>query len=121
MVINIIVNLKYCCVAALRPLRWMLWRLLGPLPDSPPFQLQQGVGRDYKIGEGTYGWPVVAAHGDNGLSIGKYCSIAKNVMIFLKADHRVDWITTYPFTAFWPEAKDYSGHPKKKGGYCHWE
>ena len=36
-------------------------------------------------------------------------------MIFLKADHRVDWITTYPFTAFWPEAKDYSGHPKKKG------
>lgn len=31
------------------------------------------------------------------LSIGKFCSIADNVIIFLGGNHRVDWITTYPF------------------------
>ena len=29
--------------------------------------------------------------------IGKYCSIAQNVRIFLGGNHRLDWISTYPF------------------------
>jgi acetyltransferase-like isoleucine patch superfamily enzyme len=31
------------------------------------------------------------------LSIGKFCSIAKDLTIFLDGNHRTDWITTYPF------------------------
>jgi acetyltransferase-like isoleucine patch superfamily enzyme len=31
------------------------------------------------------------------LSIGKFCSIAQNVTVFLGGNHRTDWITTYPF------------------------
>ena len=29
--------------------------------------------------------------------LGKYCSVADNVKVFLGGDHRVDWITTFPF------------------------
>jgi len=31
------------------------------------------------------------------LTIGKFCSIADNVTVFLGGNHRVDWVTTYPF------------------------
>ena len=31
------------------------------------------------------------------LSIGKFCSIGKNLTVFLGGNHRTDWITTYPF------------------------
>ena len=30
-------------------------------------------------------------------SIGSFCSIARNVNIFLGGNHRTDWVTTYPF------------------------
>jgi serine acetyltransferase len=29
--------------------------------------------------------------------LGKYCSVADGVKVFLGGDHRVDWITTFPF------------------------
>jgi acetyltransferase-like isoleucine patch superfamily enzyme len=52
---------------------------------------------DYEVGEHTYGAPQIL-FGDFGkLKIGKYCSIAKNVVIFLGGEHMTDWITTYPF------------------------
>lgn len=41
-------------------------------------------------------------------SIGKFCSIAGPLNIFLDGNHRVDWISTYPFPGFadkFPEAK----------------
>tara|TARA_R110002153_G_C13039734_1_gene469711 strand:- start:74 stop:598 length:525 start_codon:yes stop_codon:yes gene_type:complete len=31
------------------------------------------------------------------LSIGSFCSIAGDVEVFLGGNHRVDWLTTYPF------------------------
>jgi acetyltransferase-like isoleucine patch superfamily enzyme len=31
------------------------------------------------------------------LRIGKFCSIANNIKIFLGGNHRVDWISTFPF------------------------
>ena len=51
------------------------------------------------------------------LKIGKFCSIANDVQIFLGGNHRIDWITTYPFSVLnsWPEAKDIKGHPCTKG------
>ena len=52
----------------------------------------------YQIGDWTYGSPCVRDWGQNTtLSIGKYCSLAYGVTIFLGGEHRTDWLTTYPF------------------------
>jgi len=52
---------------------------------------------------------------EEGLIIGKYCSIAANVTIMLGGNHRYDWITTYPFSVIWPAYSYIKGHPKSKG------
>ncbi len=67
----------------------------------------------------TYGSPKVFSYGSTSkLHIGKFCSIAKNVTIFLNAEHRVDWISTFPFFAFrkdWKNVKYPQGFPSSKG------
>ena len=77
------------------------------------------VGDNYQIGEFTYGRPrVIAFSKDTRLVIGKFCSIAANVKFVLDADHRMDWVSTYPFPALdkmWPEARNIKGHPATKG------
>ncbi|GGE56170.1 CatB-related O-acetyltransferase [Priestia taiwanensis] len=79
------------------------------LKDDPQFAA-------YEIGEWSYGGLHVRSWGEGAtLKLGKFCSIADNVSIFLGGDHRVDWITTYPFNAFFPEAEHITGHPKTKG------
>ncbi|MCL5783751.1 MAG: CatB-related O-acetyltransferase [Patescibacteria group bacterium] len=69
------------------------------------------------IGDYTYGNPQILEWGEGArLKIGKFCSIADQVVIFLGGNHRVDWVTTYPFNVLdWPEAKGISGHPATKG------
>lgn len=71
------------------------------------------------IGDFTYGCPTILDwHEGASLTIGKFCSIADNVTIFLGGEHRTDWITTYPFSALveeWPAASHIQGHPKTKG------
>lgn len=53
----------------------------------------------YNIGVFTYGKPnILFDHTDAQLVIGKYCSIAEKVSIFLGGNHRYKWVTTYPFT-----------------------
>jgi acetyltransferase-like isoleucine patch superfamily enzyme len=47
--------------------------------------------------------------------VGKFCSFAENVTILLVADHRTDWVTTYPFNVLFPEAEQFHGHPTTKG------
>lgn len=70
----------------------------------------------FQIGEWTYGSPQVLSWGEGAtLKIGRFCSIAEDVVIFLGGEHRTDWIATYPFSVFFPEAKAISGHPKTKG------
>ncbi len=52
------------------------------------------------IGEFTYGadtlivksWKYV----NGSYCVGKFCSIADNITLFLGGNHRVDWITTFP-------------------------
>ena len=64
----------------------------------------------FEIGEFTYGKPVIRWWGENvKLKIGRYCSIADNVKIFLGGNHRHNWVTTYPFPSRpmnqdWPNA-----------------
>jgi acetyltransferase-like isoleucine patch superfamily enzyme len=70
----------------------------------------------FEVGRGTYGEPKVNHWGENAtLRVGSFCSIANGVTIFLGGNHRVDWITTYPFSTLWDSAKGISGHPHTKG------
>ena len=71
----------------------------------------------HNIGAYTYGQPTVLYGGkDSGrLTIGKFCSIADGVVILLGGNHRIDWVTTYPFSALLDEFKNIPGHPATKG------
>ena len=74
-----------------------------------------------EVGAHTYGREnlnILFRDSGQKVKIGKFCSIAKDVTIFLGGDHRHDWVTTYPFghvelDAFGPE--QYDGHPSSKG------
>ena len=69
-----------------------------------------------EFGDFTYGFPKILSWGENtGLKIGKFCSIANNVTIFLGGEHRNDWVSTYPFNALLENYKYIKGHPKSKG------
>lgn len=69
-----------------------------------------------QVGDFTYGQPKVFSWGEGTvLKIGKFCSIAKGVTIFLGGEHRPDWVTTYPFNALMSEFAYLKGHPKSKG------
>lgn len=53
----------------------------------------------WEIGDHTYGAkgsPIIIEAEYAGLRIGKYCSIAREVLMIL-GNHRTDTITTYPF------------------------
>lgn len=93
---------------------WKSWR---GAPELPRFLRPQARFREryptYQIGIGTYGMPVVHDwQEDSTLIIGSYCSIADNVQIFLGGQHRVDWVSTYPFPAYLAEA----AHIEEFGG-----
>ena len=71
------------------------------------------------IGKYSYGTPnIYFSNPEAKLIIGKYCSIADQVKIYLGGNHRVDWVTTYPFGHIHTNIFnnfDGSGHPKTKG------
>ncbi|CAN5118591.1 CatB-related O-acetyltransferase [soil metagenome] len=72
----------------------------------------------WRIGDHTYGTPDIRWLGEPArLSIGKFCSIADGVKLFLGSDHRTDWVTTYPFSHvdIWPEGHGIEGHPGTRG------
>lgn len=49
------------------------------------------------VGEYTYGSPkIYLTHSVTKLKIGKFCSIARDVVFLLGGNHRGDWITTSP-------------------------
>lgn len=70
----------------------------------------------FSIGEGTYGRPKIEFF-DAGatLKIGHYCSIAPGVVILLGGEHHSNWVTTYPFSLLFDEAKSLPGYPSSKG------
>jgi len=88
----------------------------GLFSSKKPFYTKDILGDRYKIGDHTYGNLRVVSFGEGtSLTIGKYCSISRNVVIFLGGEHRTDWISTYPFPWIWEEAKGIPGHPGTKG------
>lgn len=69
-------------------------------------------------GEFSYAWqPRIKSWGEGTVCrIGKFCSIAGDVQIFLGGNHRSDWISTYPFNQLLPDVYgDIKGHPMSKG------
>lgn len=102
-------------------LRALLHRIRGR--EVPPFYTRDALA-DFaarsasEIGRHSYGRPAMRWWGERAkLIVGRYCSIADDVTIFLGGNHRVDWVTTYPFSAIdgWPEAAAIAGHPATKG------
>lgn len=82
---------------------------------EPPDYLADGT---LVMGDHSYGNPIVVKYGvDPGkVTIGKYCAIASGVTILLGGNHRVDWVTGYPFRVkFDLPGKYEDGHPVSKG------
>jgi len=74
------------------------------------------------IGNNTYGHngiKIIESGEGKTLRIGKFCSIAEGVTVFLGANHRTDWFSTYPFGHIhqnkFPKVQRGSGHPASKG------
>jgi chloramphenicol O-acetyltransferase type B len=85
------------------------------IPINQPFSLSNPHAQ-WSIGRGTYGDPHIHDWGEGArLKVGAFCSIANGVKIFLGGEHRIDWITTYPFNVLWPQAQEFAGHPATKG------
>lgn len=71
------------------------------------------------VGKYTYGFNEIKLVGNESrLSIGSFCSIAANCKVFLGANHRSDWNTTYPFGHIYQNPFNNfngAGHPHSKG------
>lgn len=73
------------------------------------------------VGRFTYGHSTIKIQqwGEGAaLSIGQFCSIASGVNVMLGGNHRVDWITTFPFGHIHTDQlfnTDIIGHPATKG------
>jgi len=95
-------------------------KIIFQKPNQPAFYTKDLFwDKPYQIGEFTYGRPQIFDWGEGAnLTIGKFCSIAEGVKIFLGGNHRIDWISTYPFNVLnkdFPTAINIKGHPVSKG------
>lgn len=71
----------------------------------------------HKIGIYTYGKPKIFdwENGKGQLEIGSYCSISLGVKIMLGGSHRTDWVSSYPFPAFFEQADQNKDFAPSKG------
>ncbi|MHB8243040.1 MAG: CatB-related O-acetyltransferase [Solirubrobacteraceae bacterium] len=70
------------------------------------------------LGRCSYGSPLVATFpGDTAsVRVGSFCSIGPDVILMDGGDHRLDWITTFPFRAYLELPGAYAdGHPRSRG------
>jgi virginiamycin A acetyltransferase len=82
---------------------------------QPIFMNMASYYRKYDIGKWTYGNPKVINVGNcANLKIGNFCSFAPGVTIILSAEHRADWVTTFPFPSFFDKVK-FTNHVQSKG------
>ncbi len=99
--------------AIMRRVRNRFFPRIGPryhlLKDNPGFGA-------FTVGDKSYGNPTVLFSNSGArLKIGQYVSIAENATIMLGGNHRVDWMTTYPLSKYYPEWNALTGHPSTKG------
>jgi acetyltransferase-like isoleucine patch superfamily enzyme len=74
------------------------------------------------VGPYTYfNGPVEIIEGNEGahVHIGRFCSVAKGLKLFLGNNHRTDWVSTFPFPhthpELFPSVADQVGHPSTNG------
>lgn len=72
------------------------------------------------VGKYTYGPKPIIHFANNKakLVIGRFCSIASNLNVYLGGNHRMDWVTTYPFGHINKNVFNKfngGGHPSTKG------
>jgi acetyltransferase-like isoleucine patch superfamily enzyme len=105
-------------------LRLALRALKGDTPKSPAQKfralMDEGI---VEVGAHSYGHPQVevwrGADGQNlggRLRIGKYCSIAHDVVVLTGGEHHPEWVSTFPFRDKWDlPGKHSDGQPTSKG------
>ena len=74
-----------------------------------------------QVGKHTYGHTFINIIWGNPsqIQIGSFCSIASGCVMVLGGNHRVDWVTTYPFGHIQTNIFNTfngNGHPSSKGG-----
>ena len=99
-----------------------LKRLLrGPKHLAPTTQdwiNKHHAGQNISAGAHTYGIPHLYGVGQASLTIGKFCSIADQVSLFIGFEHDTKSISTFPFTSFvkhWTHAKPQTSTQMTKG------
>jgi acetyltransferase-like isoleucine patch superfamily enzyme len=66
------------------------------------------------MGHRSYGSPLL--RGDiSDVYIGKYCSIAQNVIFDCGWNHEAKFVTTFPLNVFFEQLKHITGHPVSRG------
>ena len=99
--------------------------------SNPESTRRQMVGASVvEVGRFTYGLEglKVKEWGEGAsLKIGAFCSLAEGVKVFLGGNHRLDWISTYPFGHIYQDLLVPGldpGHPSSNGdvvvGNCVW-
>ncbi|MGI6483979.1 MAG: CatB-related O-acetyltransferase [Methanobacterium sp.] len=69
-----------------------------------------------EIGKHTYGYPTVYNwRKKHKLFIGKFCSISTGVKVIVDGNHRIDWISSYPFGEKMGDVEKNPEHPFGKG------
>lgn len=85
------------------------------------FWQQQAIGSDKKdpVAWGKYSYAdedIEVSFAENAsLTIGKFCSIARGCKVILGGNHRTDWISTFPFSALFPDSPDIPDYQVSKG------
>ena len=88
-------------------------RAVGLRPERLRPELEQ-----LTMGRYSYGDPAVVVHeGDTAkVHIGAFVSIAHDVILVVGGNHRVDWVSTFPFRAVLGMSGAFQdGHPSNKG------
>jgi acetyltransferase-like isoleucine patch superfamily enzyme len=84
--------------------------------NASVFTNKNGQYAGFSIGDWTYGKPIIYRWDEETkLGIGKFCSIADGVKILVGGEHGTDWVSTYPFKAFFRSVRDAKGPVSTKG------
>jgi len=81
---------------------YKLWRFMSQQHLHYQYKCNQKNGT-LTVGKHTYGTPIIDSYkgSEQKVTIGSYCSIAKNVVMVTGGIHPLDWVSTYPFRAKW--------------------
>ncbi|MGZ3769128.1 MAG: CatB-related O-acetyltransferase [Bdellovibrio sp.] len=77
---------------------------------------QKEIAHRVEVGDHCYGPLEVLEYGGNTrLKIGKFCSFAERIKIFLGGNHRTDFVSTYPFSVIWAKEGTLENNTVSKG------